>query len=370
MSFPILYVNDAVEVGGGERNLICWIQGLKNSPWEPIVTCPREGTFSEVIRDAGIPIEWISLPDMRKLKDVPRGVLAWWQLNEVVRKNKVRIIHANSPPWFPIGHFVAKWNGIASAVSVQSRLEDRRVRQFFLTHADLLFTVSDSLRVLVENAGVPKGKTKTIYSSVDMTWFNPRGNGLDIRTKFGIGSADFVVGCVANIAYYKGHDILIQAFAKILDKIPNVHCLFVGRDDSDFAQRMKALVHGLGLTRYVHFVGFHSDARPYFEAIDLIVLPSRVEGAPVALLEAMSMERALIASSVDGTPEIVKDGETGVLIPPENHEKVVEAVIALYDSPERREKMGKSGRKWVAKFSSQTAHKTLLNGYSKFLPCA
>lgn len=369
MKSPILYVNDASEVGGGERNLMLWMQALEQSPWRPIVTCPREGTFSEVLRQANIPVEWVSFPDMRKIKDCARGIRAWWKLNQVVRREGVVMIHANSPPWFPIGYWVAKWNRIPSVVSVQSRLEDRRVRQYLLPQADLLLTVSDSLRALVEKAGVSVGKTKTIYSSVDTNRFTPREDGSLVRGQLGISSQDLVLGCVANVAYYKGHDLLLRAFSKIVEKVPHAHCLIVGRDDSEFAGTMKGLARDLGLSERVHFVGFHDDARPYFEAIDVVVLPSRVEGAPVALLEAMAMEKPLIASAVDGTPEIVKDGVTGILIPMGNWEKLVQAVLALLSDPERRQEMGKAGRQWVTRFSSHIAHETLLDGYRRLLSC-
>ena len=368
MGKTILYLNDAAEIGGGERNLMAWIGGLKDSPWRPIVTCPREGSFSKALQKSNIQVEWVKLPDWRKSKDWGTGVKAWFKINQLVQREQVVLIHANSPPWLPIGCLVSKWNRIPCAVSVQSRLEPRRVKQFLLHHANVIFTVADCLRVFIEDSGVEKGKTKTIYSTVDTEWFLPYHVHKSIRDQFGISEEDFVIGCIANIAHYKGHDILLQAFAKIVEDIPMAHCLLVGKDDSEFATSIKALARKLGLNEKIHFAGFQNDTRPFYQAIDVMVLPSRVEGAPVALLEAMAMEKPLIASSVDGTPEIVQDGVTGILVPPEASEKVVEAILELFRNPKKSKAMGKAGRSWVNRFNSSVSQETLIGGYREVLP--
>lgn len=367
MVWPILYLNDAVAIGGGERNLLAMLETLDHSKWKPIVTCPHEGPFPSLLRTMGIQVEWVRLPDCRKLKQVFRGAVAWLRLNQIVRRERVAIIHANSPSWFPLGCIVAKQYRIPSVVSIQARLQPRRVRQFLLHRADLVFTVADSLRLLAEDAGVPPGRTTTIYSTVDTERFVPCLDTRGIRGQFGIGKGDVVIGCVANVAHYKGHDILIQAFCKINQMISRTHLLLVGKHDSEYGIAMQRLVQDLRLSGRVHFAGFQDDVRPYFGAIDIMVLPSRLEGAPVAILEAMAMAKPLVASAVDGTPEIVQDGITGVLIPPEDPDAVVAAVADLINDPQRLQIMGEAGRRRAELFSVRRAGKILVEGYESLL---
>lgn len=364
---PILYLNDSVAIGGGERNLLAMLEVLDKSRWRPIVTSPRDGPFPSLLRAMGVQVEWVKLPDWRKLKEIFRGTAAWLRLNQIVRREGVAIIHANSPPWFPLGCIVAKQHRIPSVVSVQGRLPPRRVRQFLLHRADLVFTVSDSLRILVEEAGVPVGRTRTIYSTVDLERFVPYPAAGEIRKMFGISDGDLVIGCVANVAHYKGHDILIQAFGKLSQIISTAHLLLVGTYDSEYGAAMQKLIGDLGLTNRVHFAGFQDDVRPYFGAIDVMVLPSRLEGAPVAVLEAMAMAKPLVASAVDGTPEIVQDGITGILVPPEDPDAVVAAISDLIKDPKRIQTMGDAGRRRAELFNVRRAAKILVEGYESLL---
>ena len=371
MARPVLYLNNAVVVGGGERNLLALLQILDKTKWRPIVTCPHDGVFASELKAMGIQVEWLKLPDCRKLKDIFRGALAWLQLDQIVRRERITIIHANSPPWFPVGCLVAKRHRIPAVVSIQGRLAPRRVRQFLLHRADLLFTVADSLRLFVEGAGVPPGRTRTIYSTVDTDWYVPCADTSDIRRQFGIAPDDPLIGCVANVAHYKGHDILIQAFSRLNQIIPTAHLLLVGRDNSEYGTAMKKMAQELGLGNRIHFTGFQPDVRPFFGAMDIVALPSREEGAPVALLEAMAMAKPLVASAVDGTPEIVEDRVTGILVPPEDPDAVVAAVTSLISNPNTLRSMGEAGRRRANLYSIRRAEEILLQGYeSLFSPAS
>lgn len=366
MVHSILYLNDAVAIGGGERNLLTLLEVLDRSKWRPIVTCPREGAFPSVLRAMGIQVEWVELPDCRKLKEVFRGFFAWLRLNRIVRREQVAIIHANSPPWFPLGWIIAKQYRIPSVVSIQGRFSPRRIRQYLLHRADLVLSVADSISRLVEEAGVAPERTRTIYSTVNTDRFVPCMDNGRVRREFGIAGGDLVIGCVANVAHYKGHDILIQAFAKLCQMMPNIHLLLVGTHDSEYGTGMEKLVQKLGVTKRVHFTGFQDDVRPYLAAIDIVVLPSRQEGAPVALLEAMAMAKPVVASAVDGTPEIVQDGITGILVPPEDPDAVVSAVAGVINQ-KKLQAMGEAGRHHVKLFSVQRAGNILIEGYESLL---
>src|SRR5207245_1504124 len=197
-------------------------------------------------------------------------------------------------------------------------LERRRVRQYYLHWADRVVAVTRSAAaVLVEN-GVPKQRVWTIPSGIDVDLFTPKMNGRHIRAKFGIPSDALVIGCVANVLLIKGYDVLIEAVAKVMKSSSSVHCLIVGHNDSAYGTEVKNLAGRLHLIERTHFAGFQPDVRPYLAAMNLVVLPSRSEALGLALLEAMAMGKAVVASAVGGIPEIVAAGVTGARASPED----------------------------------------------------
>ena len=128
---------------------------------------------------------------------------------------------------------------------------------------------------------------------------------------------------------------------------PLVRCLIVGRDDSAYGTEIKNLAGRLHLAERTHFAGFQADVRPYLAAMNLLVLPSRAEALGLALLEAMAMEKPVIASRVGGIPEVVEHGVTGLLVDPNDPDALAAALISLIEDPGRRDLMGEAGRQRV-----------------------
>lgn len=367
MVHPILYLNDAVAIGGGERNLLALLDVLDRSTWRPIVTCPCDGPFPSVLRAMGVQVERVKLPDCRKLKELFRGIVAWIRLNQIVRREQVAIIHANSPPWFPLGCLIARRSKIPSVVSVQGPLEARRVRQFLLHQADLVVPISKHLEALVIGGGVLPERIKLIYSGVDTERFSYGGDIIESKKCLGISANDLVIGCVANLASYKGQDVLVKAFATVLKTIPNAYCLLVGRDDEAYGIEVKSLANRLGLSSRIRFSGFQDNVQPYLEAMDLFVLASRSEGLGIVLLEAMALGKPIVATRVGGIPEIVEDGLTGVLVPPEDPESLAVAIIDVVRNPTKLQAMGRAGKLRAGSFSISETGKTQVKIYKNLL---
>src|SRR5207247_1379395 len=172
-------------------------------------------------------------------------------------------------------------------------------------------------------------------------------DGSRVREQLGIPNGAPVLGCLANVLEIKGHDILLDAFANIVKVHSTVHLLLVGRDTSSYGAEMHALADRLGVAERTHFVGFQADVRPYIAAMNLVVLPSRSEGLPVALLECMAMAKPVVASAVGGIPEIVVDGVTGKLIQPEDTLALNSAMIELLSHPKLLREYGQKGMERV-----------------------
>jgi len=347
MGARILYIHGITEIGGAERDLLALLRRLDRSRWEPLVACPGAGSLAAELKAIDVPIHALTLPAWRKLREVPRRIPALFRTAQLVRTLRAAMIHVNDLWWAPLGCLVSKWCGVPCVVSVRQPLEPRRLRQYCLHWGVGVVDVTRSAAaVLVEN-GVPKQRIWTIPSGIDVDLFTPEMNGRHIRAQFGIPSDALVIGCVANVLPVKGYDVLIAAMAKVMKSSPSVHWLIVGRDDSTYGTEIRNLAGRLHLVEWTHFAGFQPDVRPYLAAMNLVVLPSRSEALGLALLEAMAMEKPVIASRVGGIPEIVEHGLTGLLVEPNDPDALAEALISLLEDPGRRYLMGQAGRQRV-----------------------
>jgi glycosyltransferase involved in cell wall biosynthesis len=123
-----------------------------------------------------------------------------------------------------------------------------------------------------------------------------------------------------------------------------VHYVIVGSDDHDYADRLKRLAQELNIADRVHIVGFQDPVQPFLAALDLYVHPALMEGFGIAVVEAMAIGKAVVATTTGGLPEVVAQGETGLLVPPGDVESLATTVVSLLEDRARREQMGICGR--------------------------
>ena len=347
MARTILYLQGINEIGGAERALLSVLERLDRTYWQPAVACPATGPLVTELKSLGVPTYPMVFPAWRKLTHVLWRVPAWLMLARLVQATRPALVHVNDFYWVPQALLTTRRRNIPVVVTVRQNLKPARVRQYCLDRAAFIVTVSNTARDVLIKAGVPAERVRTIYTGVDPNRLSPEFDGTPVRKHLGISTEAPVVGCLANVLEIKGHDILLQAFANVVKAHPAAHLLLVGRDTSTYAAEMRALADRLGVTSRTHFVGFQTDVRPYIAAMNQVVLPSRSEGLPVALLECMAMAKPVVASAVGGISEIVADGITGKLVPPQDSTALSGAIIELLSHPERLIESGRQGRKRI-----------------------
>jgi glycosyltransferase involved in cell wall biosynthesis len=147
---------------------------------------------------------------------------------------------------------------------------------------------------------------------------------------------------VANLRAEKGHDTLLAAVPRILARHPGASVTLVG--DGPRREALETLARALGVSAAVHFLGECRDVAPVLAGHDLFVLPSRSEAFPNALIEAMATALPVVATSVGGIPEVVRSGENGLLVPPDDPPALADAIVALMDDPARAAALGRAAR--------------------------
>jgi len=163
----------------------------------------------------------------------------------------------------------------------------------------------------------------------------------------GIPAEAQVLGTVANLFPRKGYEVMLNAMPTLLTAFPQVHYVIVGTGDTEYEARLRALTQKLGLGGHVHFAGFHDSVYPVLAAMDVYVHPALMEGFGIAVLEAMAMRKPVVATTTGGLPEIVQDGQTGLLVPPGEPNALAQAIVSLLQDSTRRVAMGRSGRSRV-----------------------
>ncbi len=147
---------------------------------------------------------------------------------------------------------------------------------------------------------------------------------------------------MAALAPHKGQRHLVAAAAQVVREIPDARFLIVG--DGELRDTLQHQIASLGLERHVQLTGFRADALGLIKSLDLFVMSSITEGLGSVLLEAMACERAVVATRAGGIPEVVEDGATGLLVPPQDEAALAAAIVRLLQDPEARRHFGTAGR--------------------------
>ena len=206
---------------------------------------------------------------------------------------------------------------------------------------DRLIALCHAQRRTYERIGVPTARFSTVANGI-----RPRGTGpgrAAARAALGLDPRQPIVLTVGRLAVQKGHRYLIEAVPELASRFPDVAVVIIGKGPLD--ERLRGQAAGLGVADRVRLAGFRPDARMLLDAADVFVLPSRQEGMPLAAIEAMEAGLPVVATRVIGTAEVVVDGETGILVPPEDPPALAAAIGRLLDDPARSARFGKAGRR-------------------------
>lgn len=311
---------------------------------------------TEPLTRHGIPIELI-----QRRPGVFDG-RACLRLVQRLRDVRCRLLHAHDLTSLSYAVAAGLALGIPVIMTEHSRhyIEARQIRRWekrwLCQGVCRLVAVSPQLaRASVERDHVPPGKVTVIENGVDVERFaGARGDAF--RRELGLSPGEAVVGMVGRLEAIKGPDVLLEAFAALAGRFPGARLIFAG--EGGMAQELHARSQALGLSGRIHFLGPRSDVADIMAGLDILVLPSRSEGLPLALLEGMASGRAVAATAVGRVPGILRpagEGETGVLVPPGHARALGRALATLLDDAALRARLGQAAQRFVAARYDQRA---------------
>ncbi len=337
----VAFVITELDVGGAERALVQLVLGLSREEWEPRVYClGPAGPLASTLQMAGVPVCTL---DAVYVWDVPRVI---WRLRRELRQFQPAILqcflfHANV-----LGRIAGWWAGVPHILS-GVRVAERRSRIYgwldLWTNGLVERNVCVSRGVALfceQTVGLDPLKTVVIPNGVDVAQFS-RELPADPTTE-GLPTASSLWLSVGRLERQKGIDILIAAIPAVLQVQPNAAFVIIG--DGPDRRALEAQASLLGVAHRVRFLGRRSDVGRWLKAASALVLPSRWEGMPNVVLEAMAAGTPVIATRVEGIAELVADGETGLTVPAEDSRALSEVILRLIRQPEFSEQLAKSAQ--------------------------
>ena len=340
----ILQICSARQIGGGERHLADLSNSLANRGHRVFfAVAPGSPVVAEL--DSAAP-ENIFFVGRRNALEV----FSARRLANFIRRNEIEIIHAHLAKDYPIGAVAARLAGKPFVFTRHVLFPMKRLQKYALQNVRGIIApskaVADSLR---RQNLFPPEIISTIHNGIDPKRFTRANKNQKNQ------NADFIVGTIGHLAPIKGHDIFIRAAFNILQKRRNVRFIIVGEDKSrsgENRREIESLIASLNLQSNVEISGWTNDVRPFLQKFDLFVSAARSEPFGLVILEAMAARIPVIATRSEGATEIIEDETSGILIPPENHEKMAQAILDLADDSARRELLGNAGRKRVEDYFS------------------
>jgi glycosyltransferase involved in cell wall biosynthesis len=319
------------QIGGGESHLLSLVENLDKSQFDPVVLSFTSGPMIDRLTTMGIPVHII--PTTK-----PFDIRVWRRVKQLLKAEAIQLVHAHGTRANSNVLWAAKSLGIPVIYTIHgwSFHQDQhpfvqKVRiwgeRYLTKRSDINIAVSHSNRQSGKNV-LPNLDAIVINNGIDTNKFDPKATHANIRQELGISNDVKVILFLARFTSHKQPLTLLKAFAKALKKDSSLHLLMVG--DGDQKQSAVKLIDELGLHEQVTLQPFRQDVPDVLASADIFVLPSLWEGLPIGLLEAMAMGKAVIASQVDGTSEIIRHNENGWLVSTDNLEvNLAKAIIVV-----------------------------------------
>ena len=382
----ILYLDHTGELGGAERVLLDVLPRLDRNRIEPILAASPQGELLDRARALGVEVLPLRLDETaRTLSREAWGLdplgFVWrarGYLNEamrlaaLMRERRVDALHANTLKAHVLGSLAARLAGRPLVWHMHDLPSTRGDTRNLLDQVARLARpeiIAVSAAVAADLSPAMRARARVVHNGLDLAAFDRAAASLAAPLALPAGDGP-LIGAISYLIPWKGHEVFLRAARRMLAVRPELRFVIVGepifqwRDERD---RLEGIAREVGVADRVAFLGHREDVPAVLEAFDLFVMPSLFEPFGRVLIEAMAASRPVVAARAGGVPEIVLDGETGLLVPPGDDAALAEASLALLADPARGRRLGEAGRRRVAEaFSLDTQIAALMAAYEAF----
>lgn len=375
--YKVLHIITELVVGGAQDNTLLMVEKHNKKRFKVMLASSSGGELEDRVKNSQAKVVFFKY--LQREINIYKDCLAFIEIFKHIKKNKYDIVHTHSSKAGILGRLAAKLAGVPIIIHTihsfpfHDYMSSVR-RRFYIfleklaaIFTDKLITVSNLNKNKAIKCGIANpSKFVTVYSGIDLHKFNVN---IDIKGKkreLNIPLDIPIVGMIGRLSPQKAPQYFIKAAAQVAKIIPEAKFLLVG--DGILRKELENLANELHASPSIIFMGTRSDVPEILSLLDVFALSSLWEGLGRALTEAMIMGIPVVATDVDGVPELVKNGETGLLVPPKNSSALAQAIITLLKDRKRAKEMGEAARKRVVPiFSAELMVKKIEDIYEEFI---
>jgi glycosyltransferase involved in cell wall biosynthesis len=374
MKVRILFVIDGMEFGGGERVFTQIINGLPLDKYELFLASGPQESFYQAI--AKTPVQRYPIDFSHRF-----NAAIMFRLTKIIKEQKINIVHGQGAR----AEFFAR---LASGLSCRSKYVstiampvegyDVGPRKRFLYRAldsftekfvDYFLVVSAVLeQTMIQGHGIRRKKVVRIYNGIETDHYKPHdqeAGRLKVRQEYSINDNEILIGSLGRLVWQKGFEFFLQSIPLLIEDIPGARFMLVG--EGPLRHELEGQARSLGIHDRILFTGHRNDIKDMMAAMDIIVIPSLLEGFPMITLEAMAMEKPIVTTAIDGITEQISDGREGLLTAAKNPLALTQAVKRLVDNPSYARSLGINARvKVVQDFSVRKMIAETIKVYETF----
>ena len=358
----VLRVIARLNVGGPALHVAYLTAGLADRGYETTLvagTIARGEESMAFVADAeGVHVE--TLDDLSRKISPVRDLRAMLRLAQLIRRERPTILHTHTAKAGAVGRIAALLAGGARPPIVVHTFHGHVLRGYFgrittfgfrtlerwlARTTTALIAVSPEVRDdLVALHVAPASKFTVVRLGIDLgrRVDNDDAQRRESRRQMGLHEDAFVVGWVGRMTAVKRTESVVRALQKLVERGVDAYAVLVG--DGPDRERLERHAHELGVIKRCLFLGYQVDVAPFYDAIDVLLLPSINEGTPVSVIESLAASRPVVATRVGGIPDVVRDGVDGFLVDSDDPDALAAPLAELAADPERRARMGEAGR--------------------------
>ena len=341
----VLFLAQGLGLGGAEQLLLGVATHFPPERFEVVVGClTREDLIAHELKRAGVRV--VLLPGAPG----PRDPLALQRLLRFIRSERPDVVHTfllNAGLYGRLAAWLARVPAIYHAEQNIYLNKSRRhlmFERFLGPRTTRVVACCEAVASFYRTqVGLDRERLEVIYNAVDFEAIEPRKDRLAARAELGYGPHEIVLGSLGRLSRQKGHDLLLEALARLRDRLPQLRLFLAGQGPNRAA--LSRLAGSLGLDGRARFLGVRRDRRTLYAAMDIFVLPSRWEGLSLALAEAAGLGLPVVVTDVGGNPEVVVSGPGAWLVPP-NEPSALAAALAAAVSATRDGSVGAEGARY------------------------
>lgn len=363
--------------------LLNQIRFLKEQGYQVSAVCSK-GTWVEDIREQGIEVKIINIS--RKVFSPLSDLTAFFKLFLHFKKQRFHIVHTHTPKPALLGQMAAKLAGIPIIINTwhgfyfneHSPLLRRKlfilVEKTAALFSDLIFSQNaKDIETAVKEKIAKPSKMRFLGNGINLERFNLKRFSEEFLNKkkqeLGLPFHFKIIGMVGRLVKEKGYLELFEAFSKVLNRFPKTLLLVLGPKDPEKRDSLDPeIVKDYGIEKNVVFLGERRDIDEIYPLMDIFVLPSWREGFPKSVLEACAMQRPIVVTDIKGCRQAVDKGETGILVPLRNPEKLSGAIIWLFAHPQMAGQMAKRAKEKAERdFDENKVFNRIREGYQELI---